>query len=108
MRFLSFRFCYRQKLENFPTNEKYFFNIKSVSRVLGCPVTFKSLETGEFLHCNADGKPFMSAVTGKKDRNGEPKDRQTWFCCHKDERAQDFKDQKFESSGQENSQDAEA
>jgi len=71
-----------RKLVNFPTNVKYFFSIKSVGRIVSCPVTFKSLKTDEYLHCDKDGNAFMKEVTASDD-HGQPKDRQTWFCCHR-------------------------
>ena len=75
MIFLSF-FC-QQKLAHFPREDKYFFRIQNIGRESNSPVTFKSLKTGEYLHCDRDGKAFMKKEA--TDDNEEPRDRQTWF-----------------------------
>ncbi|KAJ7387518.1 hypothetical protein OS493_000849 [Desmophyllum pertusum] len=50
---------YLRKLVNFPTTDKYFFHIKSVGPEVETFHTFKSLKTGEYLHCGDDGRAFM-------------------------------------------------
>jgi len=69
-----------RKLKNFPQNKKYFFYIERIGREFESPVTFKSLKTEEYLHCDEDGKAFMKKTT--TNSNGEPKDRQTWFSLN--------------------------
>lgn len=73
--------------EHFPTKYKYLFHVERIHDRKS-PATFKSLRTGEHLHCDEDGKAFMKKVTATDD-NGKPKDRQTWFrlepCSHTSE-----------------------
>lgn len=71
---------HQQKLKNVPQNKKYFFHIERIGREFESPVTFKSLKTGEYLHCDKDGKAFMKKTA--TNNNGEPKDRQTWFSLN--------------------------
>lgn len=64
-----------KKLVHAPKNKKYFFRVRTIGLEFESPFTFKSLKTGEYLHCDENGRAFMEKVTS----NGEPKDRQTWF-----------------------------
>ena len=72
--FFSFRtfgmFFYKQKLGDSPKNEKYFFEIERTGGDLESPVTFKSLKTGEYLHCDEDGRAFMKEKMSPDD-NGD-------------------------------------
>ena len=51
-------------------------------------VTFKSVKTGEHLHCDEDGKAFMKRAT--TDGNGKTNDRQAWFRLHPCQRNEMF------------------
>ena len=82
----DFDFFHLQKLVNFPASDKYFFRIARIGRgIESSPYTFKSLKTGEFLHCDIDGKAFMKPKAAT-DGRGLPKDIQTFFnlwpCKH--------------------------
>jgi len=68
-----------RKLDHPPTITEvaYFFDIQRIGHEVDSPVTFKSLKTGEYLHCIDGGKAFMNKITASG--NGEPKNRQTWF-----------------------------
>ncbi|KAJ7387516.1 hypothetical protein OS493_000847 [Desmophyllum pertusum] len=66
-----------RKLDGFPSEDKYFFRIKSIGPEIETFHTFKSLKTEEYLHCGNDGNLFMNVV--KTFDNGKPTDRKTWF-----------------------------
>ncbi|XP_078360768.1 uncharacterized protein LOC144645161 isoform X1 [Oculina patagonica] len=66
-----------RKLVNFPTDDKYFFHIKTIGPEYETFHTLQSLKTKEYLHCSNDGEVFMKEV--KTPANGVPEDRQTWF-----------------------------
>lgn len=75
-------FSFSQKLKDPPqaADEKYFFNIKKVNsdNRYDSPVTFKSLKTGEYLHCSSTGRVFVKKAIIRIG-NEHPDDRETWF-----------------------------
>ncbi len=68
-------------MDGFPSEDKYFFRIKTVGREIETSHTFQSLKTMEYLHCEDDGTVFMKEATTNAE--GVPEDRQTWFRFHK-------------------------
>ena len=40
---------------------------------------FKSVETGEYLHTDSNGRAFLKAVPSSGLQNDKPRDRYTWF-----------------------------
>ena len=40
---------------------------------------FKSVETGEYLHTDSNGRAFLKAVPSSGLHNNKPRDRYTWF-----------------------------
>ncbi|KAJ7387513.1 hypothetical protein OS493_000844 [Desmophyllum pertusum] len=53
------------RLDGVPTDDKYFFVIKQMRcDVIGLFLTFKSVKTGKYLHCDGkDGRAFMKEGT---------------------------------------------
>ena len=50
---------YQQKLDNSPTDDKYFFMLKRKAEMR---YAIKSVETGEYLHTDSNGRAFLKAV----------------------------------------------
>lgn len=68
-------------MENPPqaADKKYFFNVKKVNPdSRDSYVTFKSLKTGEYLHCSSNGRVFVKKAIIRIG-NEHPDDRKTWF-----------------------------
>ena len=69
---------FQQSLNSFPTDDKYFFVSKHVAGSFS--QVFKSLKTGQFLHCDANGTAFMKKENpADLDNNGVPQDPKTRF-----------------------------
>ena len=74
---LSFLFFYPQRLQNFPTNEKYLFLLEGVNNNDNY-FTIQSVKNKKYLYCEENGNVSMK-VAGKKMSNGVPEDRAMWF-----------------------------
>lgn len=66
-----------RKLVDFPTKDKYFFQIKGVHRFVPCPVTLRSLATKEYVACDENANAIMEEAT-----SADMQDRRLWFGVH--------------------------
>lgn len=64
---------------DFPTKDKYFFEIKSVNRFVPSPVTLRSLATKDrYVACDENGKAILEEL----ETSADIRDRRLWFGLH--------------------------
>lgn len=67
-------------MDDSPSEDKYFFKMKTVGHEIETFHTFQSLKTKGYLHCGNDGVVFVKMAKIAADGVPEvPEDRQTWF-----------------------------
>ena len=73
-----FLLFYQQKSTTFPSQNKYFFKIDSVTE-LALQYSFKSMETGQYLHADCSGRVYVAAVPSWSLVHGTSKLKETHF-----------------------------